>query len=82
MVFLTVDLSSKNVNVSISEKIYPADYYESQIPLVEDYVRDHSDKGISSLQQEDVSELITGDTIYYQFTDKNGKKLYGTYSYY
>ena len=63
-----------------SEKIYPADYYESQIPLVEDYVRSHSDKGISSLQQEDVSELITGDTIYYQFTDKNGKKLYGTYS--
>ena len=61
-----------------SEKIYPADYYESQIPLVEDYVRSHSDKGISSLQQEDVSELITGDTIYYQFTDKNGKKLYGT----
>lgn len=63
-----------------SEKIYPANYYESQIPLVEDYVRSHSDKGIGSLQQEDVSELITGDTIYYQFTDKNGKKLYGTYS--
>lgn len=61
------------------QKLRPANYYENQIPVIEDYIKEHSENGIRSLEKKTLHELVQGETFSYQLVDENGKPVYGTY---
>ncbi|GAB2546456.1 HAMP domain-containing histidine kinase [Gracilibacillus alcaliphilus] len=60
------------------QHVYPANYYEQQIPEIEAYIQE---EGVSLLAPETESELqrkISGEAITYQVLDGEGTWLYGT----
>ena len=59
--------------------IYPENYYEQQIPEIEEYLQRQQKSGMSAGQQEELNKLVQGEDFFYQAVDRQGKFLYGTY---
>lgn len=58
--------------------IYPANYYELQIPTIDRYVRGENTKLLSRDREEGLKNIIEGDGISYQVVDSSAAVLYGT----
>ena len=58
--------------------IYPANYYERQIPSIDQYVRSENTKLLSQDNEEGLKNSIEGDGISYQVVDSSAAVLYGT----
>ena len=58
---------------------YPENYYEQQIPEIEEYLQRQQKSGMSAVQQEELNKLVQGEDFFYQAVDRQGKFLYGTY---
>ena len=58
--------------------IYPANYYELQIPAIDQYVRGENTKLLSQDNEEGLKNSIEGDGISYQVVDSSAAVLYGT----
>jgi len=60
------------------KSIYPANYYERQIPDIDAYIRDKNTALLSQSGEEGLQRTIRGNGIYYQVLDGEGNLLYGT----
>lgn len=60
------------------KSIYPANYYEQQIPGIDAYVRERNMALLSQSGEEGLKNTISGDGILYQVVDGEGNMLYGT----
>lgn len=60
------------------ERIYPANYYELQIPEIEAYIRKEGDKLLSKEEKARLDQVIPSEGIMYQVLDENGDLIYGT----
>ena len=58
--------------------IYPANYYELQIPAIDQYVRGENTKLLSRENEDGLKSFIRGDGISYQVVDSSAAVLYGT----
>ncbi|MBC2576280.1 sensor histidine kinase [Peptostreptococcus canis] len=58
--------------------VYPANYYEKQIPGIDTYIRGKNIELLSNSKEEGLRNAISGDGIIYQVLDSSGKILYGT----
>ncbi len=58
--------------------IYPANYYELQIPAIDQYVRRENTKLLSQTNEMGLKNAIEGDGISYQVVDNRAAVLYGT----
>jgi len=58
--------------------ICPANYYEKQIPGIEEYIRRNDTKLLIPSFQSDLEKIIPDSGIGYQIVDAEGKILYGT----
>ena len=56
--------------------IYPANYYERQIPSIDQYVRSENTKLLSQDNEEGLKNSIEGDGISYQVVDSSAAVLY------
>lgn len=59
------------------KSVYPANYYEQQIPEIDAFIRQKSTALLSSAGEEELQKAISGDGIGYQVFDSEGKRLYG-----
>ncbi len=60
------------------KSIYPANYYEQQIPGIDQYIRKENTALLSQLGEKGLQNVISGDGIAYQVYDGEGNILYGT----
>ncbi|MFO7161130.1 MAG: HAMP domain-containing sensor histidine kinase [[Clostridium] cellulosi] len=60
------------------KSIYPANYYERQIPDIDAYIRDKNTALLLQSGEEALQRTINGNGIYYQVMDNEGNLLYGT----
>lgn len=60
------------------KSIYPANYYERQIPDIDAYIRDKNTALLLQSGEEGLQRTISGNGIYYQVLDGEGNLLYGT----
>ena len=60
--------------------IYPANYYERQIPSIDQYVREENTRLLSQENEEGLKNSMEGDGISYQVVDGSAAILYGTYT--
>lgn len=60
------------------KSIYPANYYEKQIPGIDAYVRNKNVALLLQSGEEGLQNTISGNGIYYQVIDGEGNILYGT----
>ncbi|AUS98032.1 two-component sensor histidine kinase [Clostridium thermosuccinogenes] len=60
------------------KSIYPANYYERQIPDIDAYIRDKNTALLLQSGEKGLQSIISGDGIYYQVLDGEGNILYGT----
>lgn len=58
--------------------VYPANYYEQQIPGIDAFIRTKNMELLSAFNAEELSKAIRGDGIIYQVLDSKGEILYGT----
>lgn len=58
--------------------ICPANYYEKQIPGIEEYIRRNDTKLLIPSFQSNLEKIIPDSGIGYQIVDAEGKILYGT----
>lgn len=58
--------------------IYPANYYEKQIPRIEEYIRQNNTALLMQSSQNSLEELIPSNGISYQVVDGECNILYGT----
>ncbi len=58
--------------------IYPANYYERQIPVIDQYVRGENTSLLLQENEDGLKNSITGDGISYQVVDSSASVLYGT----
>lgn len=58
--------------------IYPANYYEKQIPGIEEYIRQNNTALLMQSSQNSLEKLIPGNGISYQVIDGECNILYGT----
>lgn len=63
---------------SLAKDIYPADYYERQIPTIEEYVYRDNIALLSQSSENRLRDIIQGDGLLYLVVDDNGNTLYGT----
>jgi len=60
------------------KSIYPANYYEKQIPDIDSYIREKNTDLLLQSGEEKLQRTINGNGIYYQVLDGDGNFLYGT----
>ncbi|PAQ15592.1 two-component sensor histidine kinase [Bacillaceae bacterium SAOS 7] len=60
-------------------KLNPANYYERQLPAIENYIDDVGTTLLSNNQQDQLESVIPVEGIDYQVIDSNGSIVYGTY---
>ncbi|WP_242823565.1 sensor histidine kinase [Thermoclostridium stercorarium] len=58
--------------------IYPANYYEMQIPYIDAFIRNKNVALFSQSGKEELQNMLSGNGIYYQAVDAEGNILYGT----
>ncbi|NLJ40503.1 MAG: HAMP domain-containing histidine kinase [Clostridiales bacterium] len=58
--------------------IYPANYYERQIPDIDAYIRDKNTALLLRSREQELQRIISGNGIHYQVLDGEGNLLYGT----
>ena len=58
--------------------IYPANYYELQIPSIDQYVRSENTRLLSQENEMGLKNSIEGDGVSYQVVDSSAAVLYGT----
>lgn len=63
---------------SLTKDIYPANYYERQIPGIEEYVYKDNMALLSQTSENRLSDIIQGDGMLYLVVDADGNTLYGT----
>ncbi|HFJ5520460.1 TPA: hypothetical protein ACGVM9_002670, partial [Enterococcus faecium] len=61
-----------------NKSILPANYYEQQIPKIDEYIRKESINLLSQSEENSLQSNINGEGIDYQVIDKDGKYLYGS----
>lgn len=60
------------------KKIYPANYYENQLPRVKDYIRQQNTRLLLLSARNDLEKVIPVKGIEYQVLNSEGVILYGT----
>ncbi|WP_211233464.1 sensor histidine kinase [Thermicanus aegyptius] len=60
------------------EKIYPANYYEKQIPAMEEEIKKKGVSLFNETEKPSLEMLIPSEGVLYQIMDENGSRLYGT----
>lgn len=60
------------------KKIYPANYYEMQLPEIEDYIRQKNTALLMSSEKDSLEKVIPVKGMDYQVLDSECKILYGT----
>ncbi|OZI10848.1 two-component sensor histidine kinase [Bacillaceae bacterium SAS-127] len=60
-------------------KLNPANYYERQLPAIENYIDDVGTTLLSNNQQDQLESVIPVEGIDYQVINSNGLIVYGTY---
>lgn len=75
---VTIMLSSVLTFLSLNKDIYPADYYEDQIPGIVSYVQKENVSLLEVSGQKGLAAMIKGNGIWYQVTDQDGNVIYGT----
>lgn len=60
------------------KSIYPANYYERQIPDIDAYIRDKNTALLLPSGEEELRKIISGNGISYQVLDGEAHLLYGT----
>jgi len=60
------------------KSIYPANYYEKQIPGIDEYIREENTALLMQSGEKGLEKIISGNGIYYQVLDGEGNILYGT----
>ena len=58
--------------------IYPANYYEQQIPELDAYIREKNTALLSRSGEKGLQSVIHGDGMSYQVLNKDGSRIYGT----
>lgn len=61
------------------KELYPANYYEKQLPTIEDYIRKQNTTLLSTDARTRLEKVVPAKGIVYQVVDGNGRILYGTY---
>lgn len=74
----TIILSAVLVLLSLNKDIYPADYYEDQIPEIKSYVQQEKTSLLEASGRNGLDAMIKGNGIWYQVTDQDGQVVYGT----
>lgn len=69
-----------NYLINNNEKVRPANYYERQLPIIEDYINHKQEKLLDVNEKKGLEKIIPKEGIQYQVLDSEGKKLYGTLS--
>lgn len=62
-----------------NELLYPANYYEKQLPTIEDYIRQQNTALLSTSAKAELEKVVPPEGIVYQVVDGGGRILYGTY---
>lgn len=62
-----------------NNQLNPANYYENQIPQIEEYITKAKSNILSSANEETLNQQIKGDELYYQIVDNKNNILYGSY---
>lgn len=75
---LTIILFAILAVSSLDRDIYPADYYERQIPGIVSYVQEKNMALLSPDSQKDLEAVIESDGILYQIINAEGEVIYGT----
>lgn len=60
------------------KSVYPANYYEQQIPGIDAYIRERNMELLSQSGEAGLQQAIEGDGISYQVLDSQGNIRYGT----
>ena len=60
--------------------LYPANYYEKQLPAIEEYIRRQNTALLSPAARSGLEKVVPAGGIAYQVMDGDGRFLYGTYS--
>ena len=60
------------------KSIYPANYYEKQIPGIDEYIREENTALLLHSGEEGLQNTISGEGMSYQVVDGEGNILYGT----
>ncbi|UOF91268.1 HAMP domain-containing histidine kinase [Fodinisporobacter ferrooxydans] len=60
------------------KNMYPANYYEKQIPAIETYVRKKGARIVNREEKQSMDRMIPAKGILYEVMDENGKRVYGT----
>lgn len=63
---------------SLDKNIYPEDYYEQQIPGLEEYIQKHQEDLLSDAGEDGLQSAIHGEGMLYQVVDAQGNLMYGT----
>lgn len=58
--------------------IFPANYYEKKIPMIQEYASKRGDSLLDKEELKNLEKLIPGEGITYQVIDLNGNRQYGT----
>ncbi|WP_394186838.1 sensor histidine kinase [Metabacillus halosaccharovorans] len=69
-----------NYLIENNDKVKPANYYEQQLPIIEDYINKKGQKLLDQNEQESLEQIIPREGITYQVLDSEGRKVYGTLS--
>lgn len=77
---ITILISSFMLVISLNKTIYPPDFYEKQVPKIEEYIRSENENILSPSSESGLKNIIQGDGLLYQTIDYNGNILYGTFS--
>ena len=62
------------------KNLYPANYYENQIPAIEEYIQQKNVQLLNSSQKENLEHQIDPNGIKYQVIDEYAEFLYGSFS--
>lgn len=60
------------------KSVYPANYYEQQIPGIDEYIRKENTALLSQSGEKGLQNAISGDGMSYQVLNSEGHILYGT----
>ena len=61
------------------KELYPANYYEKQLPAIENYIRQQNTALLSTAAKIGLEKVVPSEGIVYQVVDGDGRILYGTY---
>lgn len=77
---LTIALFSALLVFSLNEDIYPANYYEQQVPGIASYVKEQDAALLRSSGQAGLEAVMKGSKMLYQVIDADAKVRYGTFN--